>query len=332
MKRYAAMFLALLGSLTGCHGLGGVKLSEVATATALPSNVASVVTVTRGDQPVKGLRSTAFSISENEQLLDSERIGLRLIDPTRSITFHTVLLVDLGHAWSSSGQQQLRGAIRMFVEKLQPRQSVSVIGFDGSKRSRLLAEFARTSSGPNDDAIEQLKLATVDPSRNLRGGVSDALLSLGTHMKQGGTRPKVGTLVVFSRGPDIAGRVSVSSFEEQLSQSAHRIVFVGIAGDKDEAETRRLSKYVRVEAQGNQDLPNAFRDAADRVIEYNDSYYVVSYCSPGREPQRRVRIEVQVVDDELDVDRSSFVTTLDASRFGAGCNSARVPDFTTKSK
>lgn len=324
MKRHLLGAALTLG-LTGCHGLGSVQLTQVSTAAALPSNVASVVTVTRADQPVSGLRPSAFSIRENEQLLDSERIDLRLIEPARAITFHTTLLVDLGQAWSSLGKQQLTAAIESFVEKLQPRQSVTVIGFDGSKRSRVLAEFSRGPSRAKDEPIEHIALGMADPSRNLRGGVGDALLSLDAHLKRGGTKIKVGTLVVFSRGPDIAGRVTVSSFEEQLAHSAHRLIFVGVAGDKDEAETQRLSRHARIEAQGTQDLPNAFRRAAERVLDWSDSYYVVSYCSPARDSQRQLRIEVQLVDDELNVETASFDTSFDASRFSAGCSSARVP-------
>ncbi len=47
----------------GCQLLGGARISELATGSAKPGNVATFVAVTEKDKPAAGLPASAFKIT-----------------------------------------------------------------------------------------------------------------------------------------------------------------------------------------------------------------------------------------------------------------------------
>ena len=85
-------FVAL--AVSGCQLLGGARIQELATGSAKPGNVATLVAVTEKDKPVSGLPPSAFKVSENDQNIDPETAKLQLLEPARYAAFHTVLLVE----------------------------------------------------------------------------------------------------------------------------------------------------------------------------------------------------------------------------------------------
>jgi hypothetical protein len=313
--------------VAGCQGFGGVRLTEVVTASGKPSNVATVVTVTEKGEPVVALRASSFKLSEDEQPLDPKAVDLRLLDPAQAVAFHTVLLLDLGYGTTEERRAQLNEAVAEFVGGVRASQSVTVIGFDGSSKSRLMGEFRRGADSSGIFSLSGLATASADPSRNLRGAVIDGLDALDAHLGKLGRPNRMGTLVVFARGPDVAGRVSSGDLDARLSASKSQLVFVGMAGDAGDDQTSRLSRDGRIEAQNEGELTAAFTQAAARVSALAGKYYLLSYCSPSRANWRRLRVEVDVVDDNLETSSSAFDARFDASQFTSGCASTRLPRF-----
>lgn len=321
--------LLLLPLVSGCHSLfGGVRLTEVATASGKPSNVALIVTVTQKGQPVADLGPASFRLSENDQPLDARAIDLRLLDPATVATFHTFLVLDLGHASTEESRRQLARSAAAFVRRARQKQNVTVIAFDGSRRTRTVGEFSIESNGSGPEQLDNLlQMAPNDPSRNLHGAVISALDALDTKLERSNRPVRVGTVVVFSRGPDVAGRVKSDEFDERVSHTEHQLVYVDVAGDPDTSQTAALASAGRIDAQSADSLPIAFEDAASLVNRLLSHYYLLSYCSPARAGERELEVEVQVTNGDGAIDHDSFETNFDSSGFTAGCSSGSPPRF-----
>ena len=133
--------------LWGCQLLGGMKVDPVATSTQKPSNVAVYLSVRDGDEPVYGLSEENFTVSENEQVLDSKQIGLRVLDRNVAAAHHAVVLVDLSGPIEEEGALSLLASqLAPFVERLRDKFSVSVYGFDGADGLVPLGSFSRNGA------------------------------------------------------------------------------------------------------------------------------------------------------------------------------------------
>jgi len=323
----------LVASLSaGCHFFSGTTLQPIASASGRPSNVAALVAVTRDDHAVSGLPLSSFSIEEDGQSIDAQSADVRLLEPGLVAAFHTVLLLDLGHGTSEQKRRELARAAGLFVQRVRRGQSVTVLGFDGSPHMRMLGEYPLDPAATGPEQVDSVILQLpADRSRNLRGAVNKALQLLDTRLS-GSQRPvKLGTLVLFTRGPDLAGRMSGSDFEEQLDGSGHQTILVHVAGDPTDEAQARLSTGGHVEAQSEQTLPIAFEESATATARLIGRYYLVSYCSPSRAGLRELKLTVTVALPDGKEETDSFVTEFDSTGFGPGCNSGRPPRFVVTS-
>ncbi len=326
MRWLSSLLVALVS--VGCHFFTSTTLQPIASASGKPSNVAALVAVTRDDQAVSGLPLSSFTIEEDGQPIEVGSADARLLEPGLVAAFHTVLLLDLGHGTSEARRRELARAAGLFVQRVRRGQSVTVLGFDGSPHIRMLGEYPLDPNATGPEQVDSLVfMLPSDRSRNLRGAVNKALQLLDTRLS-GSQRPvKLGTLVLFTRGPDLAGRISSSDFEEQLDASGHQTILVSVTGDSNDEAEARLSTGGRLEAQSEETLPIAFEESATATTKLIGRYYLISYCSPSRAGSRELKITVKVALPDGKEETDSFVTEFDSTGFGPGCNSGRPPRF-----
>jgi hypothetical protein len=317
--------LALLSVLSsGCSLFNYVQVEPVATSFQKPSNVAAYVSVTDGKQPVTELRSENFQIYENDQLLTSEDTHQTLLGKELAAYHHTVLLVDM--SGEQSADDSLARAVGSFVETVRRTQPVSVFVFDGSPNLRFVADFSKSPDGASADVHALAKMGSSDTSRNLNGAVVNGLKELDARLAQQRRTVKVGTLVVFTRGPDLAGRVSESDTEKALDDSQDNVLALSIAEQAGRA-LDTLGKSGTVKAQNADAVGIAFEEAATKTRDLYDKYYLLAYCSPARSGTRRLKVEVHYRDTEGNEKHGSFSQDFEASGFGPGCNPESVPRF-----
>jgi hypothetical protein len=256
-----------------------------------------------------------------------------LLDPSTVVAFHTVLLLDLGHASTEENKRQLAKAASSFVRKVRQRQPVTVLVFEGSARTRLVGDFTTEPNGSGPEQLDNLlAMAPADPSRNLRGAVLDGLDALDSRLEKS-TRPvHVGTLVVFSRGPDVAGRISQTDFDQRLRNTDYQLVYLDVQGDTGDDVTDVLARRNRVDSQASDTLPIAFEEAGALANRLTQQYYLISYCSPARASTRQLRIEVRVPGGENETETDSIDTEFDATGFTPGCNAGSPPRFVVKKR
>jgi hypothetical protein len=212
---------------------------------------------------------------------------------------------------------------------VRQKQVVTVLAFDGSPRTRLVGDFTVEVNGTGPEQLENLMMMVPsDPSRNLHGAVTAALDALDSRLERSGRSIRLGTLVVFSRGPDVAGRVRANDLDERLSHTEHQLVYVNVTGDPTSAQTSRLTTRGKIEAEASDTLPIAFEQAAQLANKLANQFYLLSYCSPARAGERRLRIEVEVNDEDGDAHTDAIDTHFDATGFSPSCNAQTPPRFT----
>jgi len=302
-----------------------VQVNELAASTALPALVTKVVTVSQQGKPVAALRPNAFHLEENGQPIDNQAIDLRLLPLDDVIGFHTILLVDLSASMTQEGLSTLALSANRFVQALRTRQSVTVLGFDGTTHLRFVGEFARNAKGETPVIAESRFTPASDPSRDLRGAVLEALSRLDGRLKQSARPIRVGTLVVFSLGPDMANRTSESVLDERLSKTKDNIYFVGIQSEANGAVAQTLARNGKALSADLSHLPEAFADVTSLVVANMNSHYVLSYCSLARSGKPNVRVKVDIVNDELETATGALESQYNAAGFSKGCNAARLP-------
>lgn len=326
--------IALLGLIlsagAGCSVFRHLNVEPVATTSQRPSNVGAYVAVSDGDEPLTDLEPSSFSVYENDQLVPSEQTQLTLLDRNLVAAHHTVLLIDMSQAHEPESRSVAAKAALGFVQKLSSIQAVTVFAFDGSPTLVQIAAVTRGSPAPSLAALESF--SPRDKSRNLNGAVIAGLEKLDAALAQSGKPIRVGTLVVFASGPDVAGRVDADKTHDAVWSSEHDVigVAVGLGHETDNLET--LARGGMVRAQAKNTLPIAFEEAADKARAALERHYLVSYCSPARAGERRLRLEVKYTNKAGEEHSGDFEYDFSAKGFGPGCSSTVTPRFTLKPK
>lgn len=323
-----ALYATLLALTTGCSIFRHVSVDPVATSFQKPSNIAAYVAVRDGEEPLSELSASNFHVYENEQLVPPDQTQLTLLDRNVAVAHHALLLVDMSSAATPEARTQAAKAAAGFVEKLLPHQAVSVYAFDGGEALLQIGSAAKGSPPPSMAALESFNAR--DTSRNLNGALLAALGKLDAALAQTGKRIKVGMLVVFSGGPDVAGRVDADKVHDAVWESPHDVIAIGVA-ERAEALDQFAKRGV-VKAQAANTLPIAFEEAASKAQSELEKYYLVSYCSPARAGSRRLRLEVKYTDKEGAEHSGDFEVDFDAKGFGPGCNPQSTPRFTVQAK
>jgi hypothetical protein len=322
----ASLLLAL--PLGGCGLFRHVTVEPIATASARPSNVAAYVAVSDGETPLSELTPSNFRVYENEQLVPADQTQLTLLDPNLVAAHQVVLLVDMSQATTPAARSVIAKAAQNFVQKVTAKEAVSVFAFDGGQNLIPIAALPRGDAQVTMAALESF--TSRDPSRNLHGAVLSGLQKLELSLAQSGKVIRIGTLVVYSAGPDVAGRVDSDKAHDAIWESSYDVIGIGVAEQADALE--HLARRGLVRAQAADTLPIAFEEAGAKAIEELEKHYLVSYCSPARAGSRRLRLEVTFTNKDGEEHHGDFETDFDAKSFGPGCNPQTLPRFTLAPK
>jgi hypothetical protein len=309
--------------LSACALLLGSDLRPVASSVEKPSNVAFYVAVDNGEEPVTDLLADNFSIYENDQLIPKEQAQLTLLDGDVAAAHHAVLLVDVS---ASNDSDRLGKAIAAFVTKVHPLEGVTVLAFDGSTELQSIAHVPKEGEAAALAEYGLGDLRARDPSRNLYGAILNGLDELDARLMQIKKPVRVGVLVVFSSGPDLAGRATEDAIHDKLDSSDHDLVTIAV-GDDPGWPADGLASGGTIRAQAASTLPIAFEEAATLVARRRRSHYLVSYCSPSRAGVRRARLEAHYTTREGEQRGGEFELDFDASGFGPGCDPTAPPSF-----
>jgi hypothetical protein len=319
----SSVLLAAL-PLSGCGIFRHLDVNPLATASGRPSNVAAFISVSDGETGLSELSASNFRVYENGQLVPFEQTELTLLDPNLVAAPQVVLLVDMSGAQTPEARSALAKAVQGFVHQVTRRQPVSVFAFDGGVNLVQIAAFPRGDQAVTLAALESF--TSRDPSRNLNGAVMAGLRKLEQALAQNGKLIKLGTLVIYSSGPDVANRVDADQAHDAVWESPYDVIAIGVAERADAVEGLARNALIRAQSDGT--LPIAFEEAASKSLEQLAKHYLVSFCSPARAGVRQLRVEVTYANPAGDELRGDFETELNAKGFGPGCNPQVTPRLT----
>jgi len=329
MKSTLFLGLSLLLIALGCGG--GLRVDSVATSSDKPSNVAVYLTVTKDGQPVKELFEKNFRISEEGQDLAPEQTKQTLLPKDMAAVHRTLLLVDMsGPVTEGDTRERIVTAVGKFVTRAHTTQPVTVYAFDGGAGIRLIADFPQGTAEVTE-IPELTSYKPDDASSNLNSAVVEALAQLDARLMTTQKPIRVGTLVVFARGPDLAGRVQEHVRSDALRQSPHLVYAISIKNTPG-FYAGNLAKTGAFEAESMSSLNSAFESAGTRIADGVNSYYLLSYCSPARAGQRHFRVNVVIQDEKGQELSGSVSSTFDASGFGSGCDPTARPRFVVRAE
>ncbi|HVW30057.1 MAG TPA: hypothetical protein VHC69_32075 [Polyangiaceae bacterium] len=330
MNRHLLFFATAAALTCGCM-LGGVHVQEVATSAQKPANVAVYLAISKGDAPLTGLSEKNFHVFEDGQELTPEQTQQILLPRDEAAIHRALLLVDMsGPIMEGDTRHQIAMAAARFVSRAHAAEPVTVYAFDGGPSIRLIAEFAQGTEEITE--LPQIEnYAQTDSSSNLNSAVIEALAQLDARLMTAQKPVRIGSLIVFGRGPDLAGRVADSKMTEALDESKDLVFSIGIK-DVPGFRASRIGKSGTFEADSPASLVHAFDEAGGRVGDVVARYYLLAYCTPARAGQRSVRIKVVTTDDEGKEISGSTSTDVDATGFTSGCNPADRPRFVTRAE
>lgn len=318
-----AALLLFLALLSGCQfALTSVEVKPVHSSVQKPSNVAVYVAIKDGDARLTDLDESNFAVYEDDKLIDKSQARLTLLDQAAVAVHHVLLLLDLSGELDQGQREELERAVAGFVQSVTKSESVSVFGFDGGDAIKKLGEFPAGHSGE----IRLSGLVPGDPSRNLNGAAISALKRLNAQLMRIKRPVHVGTLVVFTRGPDVAARETSDAVYTALSTSAYHAFAVGVKSEGS-YYLDDVGPSGKAVAESATALGPAFQEAARLVNDARASHYLIQYCSPARAGTPIARLEVRYVNQAGEERTGDVELGFDASGFGPGCDPTSTPTF-----
>jgi len=329
-----ALCLLFSGLISAC---GGLTVTRVNSAQDRPNNVWVFFTVKDGEQPVGGLGAEDFKIYEDGKLVSAFESQQQILNPEVAAVSYTLLLLDMsGSVTESGGANVLVDAALQFTERVGKSQKVAVYAFDGDKRIHPVVPFTETK-GSVEHGLEGLrKYKAVDPSTNLHGAVVEGLKTLKVGLDRDQKPLKFGTLVVFSDGTDRAARVSEQDMNAAIDAEVYKnyeLFAVGVGGEMEESTLNSIGRHGSELVADGEKLGEAFDRVAERIESHMKRFYLLSYCTPARAGDHRVRIVAKSASKKDSGSTSSKSGQLEydfnADNFGPPprCDATRKPKF-----
>jgi hypothetical protein len=315
---------SLTGALSGACAPKGLGVEPVALSVERPSHVALYVAVANGDDPVTDLSAASFALFEDGIRLDPNEVKLRLLDRDTAAAHRTLLVLDAGNLSPAQATTMARAAAA-FARVVRRTQPVSVYAFYAGPRLEKIVELPRDATGPTPDALEGPAAGRGDAARDLNGAVILGLEQLAADLGSAEQAVRLGTLVVVTRGPDLAGRVSTDQLQEQLDATRAAVIAVGVGDDSQ--SLNNIGRKGTFQVASFDALPKTMEQAAARVDALYRGRYLVAYCSPARAGQRTLKVEVKITNAKGLPEVATLETPFDATGFAAGCDNSTRPRF-----
>lgn len=321
LQRCCVLFF-LLGvvalSATGCAGgCPDVKLLD--SSVDPPGLVQMLFSVECANEPVTAIESADITLAEGGTDVSSAESDWRLDPVTAALETYTLLLMDVSDSIIDQGTLETAQEVATdFASTLVDRgQQVSVAVFDGDAEIRTIVDFTSNLQSLEDGIASIGPEDQLDGSTNLNGAVLAGLDVLDSVVNPDveAELVSVANMVVFTDGLDRAGRETHSRAVNAVQSSDHEVFVVALIDAEVEAEElEELGEDGFFRADDVAALTETFDLLISRLVAEVNKYYRVSYCSPLRSPQTKLKLTV-----DWQESRDSVSVSYKTKDFGPGC-------------
>jgi len=289
-----------------------------------PSNVALYFSVETNDgKPVGGLAAESFRIYEDDQLISPYESKQTILNPEVAVEHYVLLLLDLSGSITESGSlHSLVSAAAGFAERVTRDRKIAIFGFDGGPKLLPLSGFTSNGRSVTRSLASLSNRRSRDPSTNLNGAIVEAVHELERQMERSRRPLRFGTLVVFTDGTDRAHRVTAEQMSEVLDEANINVFAIGLGAEISTGSLRELGRTGFVQAEQEANIGQAFDEVAETLESSARKFYLLSYCSPSRAGQHRLRVEATAEGQQ-----GALEQDFDANGFGPQCDPKRTPAF-----
>ncbi len=331
LRRRARLALFGLAAplLGGCAlSASGVRVEPLSVSTSRAGRVTALVAVSDRGKPVGELGAESFEVREAGAALAARAVALQVRPLAEASGHEAALLVDLGRPLTDLERAELQAPLQDFIERLRRLQSVTLYAFDGSKALTRVARYARDPSSAWGSLAKDPALARLlafkprDASASLNSALLEGRRLLEQSLDKSGQKDALGTLIVLSRGPDLAGR----SDPKRAASDGRRSFLLKVGPWSADRSLDFIGRSGVLRAASFGTVGGALDELEHDVDEVYRSSYLVSYCSPARAGERRFEVVVRLDGSAAKPREGSAEASFDASGFKAGCAPARSPN------
>jgi hypothetical protein len=242
-------------------------------STTLPSNVnAMYQVVDMSNHGVTNLNSSDFEVYEDGAALSSEsQVSIKKHDQL-PFKIRTVLMLDNSTSLTNN-IDQIRNAAETFIGNILPSQEVAIYQFSDSPI--LIRDFTNNK----DTLIASLKkyqlgYSTTDLYGSVVKGASlwfdnfspDSVLQ--------------GSMIIFTDGNDTQGSSTLSAAINAVSYK--KVYTIGLGSEIQPEVLQAIGTAGYYQLSGVTQLPAQFQAIQTSILEYVNSFYMLSYKSPKR--------------------------------------------------
>jgi hypothetical protein len=314
----------LIATMLFCSGCHRLKLNLVDSSVQKPSNVAVYFSIDdRDGNPVAGLKAKQFEIFEDKKLISKFESKQTILNPKVATIRYTLLLLDLSGSVIESGQVPLlQKAVGEFLGGMGSDDPVAIYAFDGREDIMPIAEFGAEDGAESRRTDGLGTFQSKDPSTNLNGAVIKGVELLQKAEDASDVPLRFGTLVIFTDGTDRAHRATSKQAERALYNADIDSYVIGLGGEVDVEEMKRLSTSGTVQVAKKEEVVFAFRDMGKKLKAEGTKYYLLSYCSPSRASRHKITVKTTVGKD-----KGKLGFTFNAEGFEPNCDPYSTPGF-----
>ncbi len=286
-------------------------------------------------KPLADFDTNNFNIQENGVAVSQNESHKDFAPNPQVFQLATVLLLDL--SGSIVGTQEkpgslpaLQQAAKAFLNAIDidKDHTVAIYTFDGRAEIQKVKGFTEITAEDDEETINN-RLSELlngidllssredeDNSTNLNGAILQGLQLLDVqHTTQDENATLKGALVVFTDGTDQASRVSDREAIQAVEESNHRVYSIGLAGEVDKVHLARIGKDGSLLAEEVIQLESRFKEMADKIRTFANSFYALTYCSPKRLGEHELTISVKNK-------KGALPHRFNAAGFEGGCTKA----------
>ncbi len=294
----------------GCSKVDTLQLKPIEINSTEPSQISIFFQATIGDKAIPYLKNEDFLIFENGEQISKDISNQKLLKEV-PLFEKNIIAIDISDMKDDEknliASQLLEWLDYIPIDK---NREMMVTLFD--ENVYLLQDFT-SDRMKIAMAIQKIPAVSSNKVSNLYDNYSK-LTSLWSD-EFSHEEAKTGSLILITNGGDKSGKISLENAKKRVGKK--RVYVVGVGENADYENLSQLGVYWR--AKNFRELEISIREIGKEMINYRDSFYLLSYLSPKRGGNNHT-LTLKVAGYESQI-RAKF----DSSRF-----SSPVPDLQLK--